>query len=568
MYGLARFYYIISILLFLGACKENPPVNELPEVKVKKVQNVDEEALSFLHRLYADPLNDSVLVVSGDTLETFSWFAKIRPNDKLIFTSKGRLTALGDSLLKYVLNAREYGLVPEHYHARRLQNLSAGFYNKREEAYNVSYIAAFEAFMNDAYLKFAAHLSRGRFRADTLLFERWNPNKLDTNWKKTVSNGLKTNDPKKVFESLEPAHPGYRFLRMALKEYLIRNQNINWDSVSFGTGMDSLLVMDRLKSRLTATGDYHENAKRSDSLNMAMAIKNFQRKFNLDPDGKLGKYTRQALSLDKELVIRQIEMALERWRWEPVKLPEKYVMINIPSAEMNVWEWDKKKKQDTLVINSMVVVGKPETPTPVLNSKIYEMLVYPYWNVPFTIAWKEILPMVQKDTNYLHKHNFEVIGAKGEVIHNLGKLKWKKYNKEYLPVRFRQRIGDENSLGICKFNFHSKYGIYLHDTNSKRYFKTFYRYQSHGCIRLEKYVELAKFLIREDTLRVPYDTLDSYFKSEVQRKIRPKKPLPIFVRYYTVTADSTSTLNLYLDIYKLDRKMMVQLYPKQFSPSN
>jgi murein L,D-transpeptidase YcbB/YkuD len=188
------------------------------------------------------------------------------------------------------------------------------------------------------------------------------------------------------------------------------------------------------------------------------------------------------------------------------------------------------------------------------------MLIYPYWNVPYSIAWKEILPMVQRDTNYLHRHNFEVISGKGEVVRNLGKLNWKKYNKDHLPIRFRQRIGDENSLGIVKFNFNSKYDVYMHDTNSKRYFKTFYRYQSHGCIRLERYMEMARFLIRDDTLKIPYDTLNAYFVREEQKKINLRKPLPIYVRYFTAGVDSLNELQLFLDVYRKDRQMMKMIY--------
>jgi murein L,D-transpeptidase YcbB/YkuD len=214
------------------------------------------------------------------------------------------------------------------------------------------------------------------------------------------------------------------------------------------------------------------------------------------------------------------------------------------------------------VLESVVVVGKPETPTPELESKINYIQIYPYWNVPFTIAWKEILPMVQRDTSYLRRKNFEVVGANNTVITDIGKLNWKRYNKEYLPIRFRQRIGDDNSLGICKFNFRNKYGVYLHDTNSKRYFKTFYRFQSHGCMRLDKFYELARFLIREDTVEIPYDTLDVYLGRQEQQKIKLKRKqqLPIFVRYYTALTDSLNELQLYLDIYRRDEKLMKKIY--------
>jgi len=213
-----------------------------------------------------------------------------------------------------------------------------------------------------------------------------------------------------------------------------------------------------------------------------------------------------------------------------------------------------------LVLFSRVVVGKPDanTQTPLVKSKINYMLIYPYWNVPYSIAWKEILPMVQKDTSYLRRKGFECVDGHGKVL-DISKMKWKKYNKDYLPFQFRQRIGGENSLGICKFNFNNKYGVYLHDTNSKKYFKTFYRWQSHGCIRLEEFISTAKFLIRDDTLKLPYDTLMAYFATPIQRQINIKKPVPIFVKYYSAIAD-TGGLHLFIDIYRKDEKMMALVY--------
>lgn len=186
------------------------------------------------------------------------------------------------------------------------------------------------------------------------------------------------------------------------------------------------------------------------------------------------------------------------------------------------------------------------------------MIIYPYWKVPYSIAWKEILPAVQADTSYLRRKGFEVLGAGGRVV-DPRKIKWKKYNKDNLPYSFRQVIGEENSLGILKFNFNSRYGVYMHDTNSKKYFKTFYRWQSHGCIRLEQYYEAARFIIRDDTLKIPYDTLDAWLAKQEQQKINLRKQIPIYVKYYSSVADSLG-LHRYIDIYRKDEAMEKMLY--------
>ncbi|MBA3665286.1 MAG: L,D-transpeptidase family protein [Bacteroidetes bacterium] len=551
---------LIAVCVLIFSCRENHN-NETKVVEVKKPQNVNEEALKLLKDFYSNSVGDSLLVVNHDTLITFSFFKDVSGGHQLLFSDKGKLSPLGDSLLFIIQRARHFGLIPVDYHAYKIASLVGEFFNKKDSAYNVSAVAEAEVLFTDAVLKFGAHLNKGRMNPDTLVME-WNPRKLDTNWTKILKYGIETKNIRQAFDSLEPIHEGYHFLKQAMANYISENESVNWDSISFKNVIDTLKLKEALKQRLLNTGDYNDSLNVNDSVKLAKALKSFQKKMNLDPDGKLGKYTKQALGLNKETTIRQMEMALERWRWEPKKYPERFAIVNIPSAEINVWEWDKKHKIDTLVLNSRVVVGKPENQTPVLRSKINYMLIYPYWNVPYSIAWKEILPMVKRDTNYLHKKNFEVINSKGEVVTDLSKLNWKRYSKDYLPVKFRQRIGEENSLGICKFNFNNKYGVYLHDTNSKKYFKTFYRWQSHGCIRLERFVEMARFLIRDDTLKLPYDTLNAYFVRQQQEKINLRKPLPIYVRYFTAAADSEMNLKVYLDIYRKDEHMMQLLYAR------
>ncbi len=546
--------------LLFSACKEEPKKIEIEVKPVKKIEDLNKATLDSYKDILSQNKNDSLLVLETDTLISFPFFSALKSSNSILFFENCKLNPLGDTVLFYINNARLYGLYPNDYFSNKLKKIIPKIYDTINEDYYPALAAKAELLITDAFLKLGAHINKGRFNPDTALTE-WHPAKLDTNWLSILRFGLNNKKVKNALDSLEPKHEGYTFLKYAFRKYLKENEQLNWDSVPVYSLSDTSKTLKLLlKERLLITGDYNDSLKVNDSLKLAKALKSFQKRMNLDPDGKLGKYTKQALQLSKEQTIRQMEMALERWRWEPKKYPEKYAIVNIPSANMNVYEWWKKKKIDTLVLRSNVVVGKPETPTPLLESKINYIIIYPYWNVPFTIAWKEILPMVQRDTSYLRKKNFEVIGARGEVVTDIGKLNWKKYNKEYLPIRFRQRIGNENSLGICKFNFNNKYGVYLHDTNSKRYFKTFYRYQSHGCIRLDKYYEMARFLIRDDTLNIPYDTLNTWLARPEQQKINLKKRLPIYIRYYTVQTDSVMNMKFFIDIYRKDEELMKKIY--------
>lgn len=562
---------IFLIAGFLWSCTSEKPPNDEKTVVVKKVQNLDKIVSGQLEDIFKKNKKDDILVLKKDTLLAWSFFKPLyAERHKELFSRRGKLNVLGASLLQIIREARFYGLIPSDYHLDKIEELEKKFFCLPDSTYDAYALAKADLLLCDAYFKFGAHLNRGRFYPDSLALE-WNPNKLDTNWTSILRWGLETENLRRALDSLEPRHEGYVLLKQELQKYILENEGIEWDSVSFNNITDTARFYENLKQRLMITGDYDSTAKYStrrikgpitphikDSLLLAEAIKSFQRKVNLDPDGKLGKYTKQALAQDKEATIRQMEMALERWRWEPKQYPKKYFWVNIPSCDLHVFEWDKKQKKDTLVLLSNVVVGKAGNQTPVLKSKINYLVIYPYWKVPYSIAWKEILPAVKADTSYLRRKGFEVIGAHGVVL-DPAKIRWKKYNKDNLAFSFRQRIGAENSLGILKFNFNSPFGVYMHDTNSKKYFKTFYRWQSHGCIRLEKYYEAARFVLRDDTLKIPYDSLNKWLATPEQRTINLRKPVPIYVKYFSAVADSTG-LHRYLDIYRKDEKMMKILY--------
>ena len=547
------------IFVLLISCRHEEEKVEQKVVKVKAPQDVNASVKKEIKSLLSKRINYTTLLLFEDTIRTLEFFKPDLETESPYFTSKGKLKPIADTLLSIFKDARFYGLIPDDYHYSKLINLKEKYFNDKDGVFDAFAIAESEVLLFDGLYKFGAHLNKGRFYPDSLMLE-WNPKKLDTNWVDIIHHGLMSGNIRAAFDSLEPIHEGYKFLKAELKKYILEHEKLIWDSVSFINVKDTALMYSQVKQRLIITGEYDSTVKGNDSVKLAKAIKKFQPKFNLDPDGKLGKYTKQALGYNKEKVIRQMEMALERWRWEPREFPKRYFWVNIPSADLHVWEYDKKEKEDTLVLFSKVVVGKPETPTPhSVKSKINYMLVYPYWNVPYSIAWKEILPAVKHDTSYLRRKGFEVVDYHGKVL-DISKLHWKKYTKDYLPFKFRQRIGGDNSLGICKFNFHNKFGIYMHDTNSKKYFKTFYRYQSHGCIRLEKFVEAARFLIRDDTLKLPYDTLMTYFATPTQRQINMKKPFQMYVKYYTARADDSTGLHMYIDIYRRDEKMMKMVY--------
>ncbi len=541
-YNKIRLCCFISILIFV-ACSREKNVTVL-----SSTQNLQKEIESQLPLFLTE---DSIPLIDSIPLTCYQHF-KNNYTNQLVWFTQSKFNNQGDSLWQLIQTCNYYGLISEQYHLSDIkQHLDS--VHRHKDIINVTSLIKADLLLSDAYYLLGAHLNKGRFYTDSLLLLT-NFAKLDTGWDSILKAGYDQKKIKAALDSLEPKLPQYKLLKKELAIILNNKTTYPFDSIPFVTEKDSIKLNSLIIKNLIKQGLYDTLNSYNDSIRLVKALNLFQKKWFIQPDGKIGKYTKQALTYNREKIIKQISMAMERWRWENPKFPERYAFINIPAFYLTVYE------KDTIVMQSAVVCGKPDHQTPILKSKIDHMLIYPYWNVPYSIASKEILPAVQKDTSYIRKKNFEVLG-KGNVLLDYTKLPWKKYKEDYLPVKFRQRIGDENSLGIVKFNFNNPYGVYLHDTNSKRYFKTSSRAQSHGCIRLENYSQFADFLIRDDSLHYTHDSLQLYFTKQEQRKIRLKKYLPIYVRYYTAEVTETG-FKLYLDVYKKDEEMMNLIYQK------
>lgn len=151
-------------------------------------------------------------------------------------------------------------------------------------------------------------------------------------------------------------------------------------------------------------------------------------------------------SIDLHKKVQRIEVNMERWRYEKMEIGHRYIWINVPSFHLQVIESGR------VTMESRIIVGKPESPTPVLSSLIECITLYPYWYIPRKIAIEEYLPQIQKDTSFLTRNNFDVLDRKGNVL-NPDTLDWQVYTVKYFPISLRQREGPENSLGVIKFVF-------------------------------------------------------------------------------------------------------------------
>ena len=544
-------FFLLIILLIVG-CSKCSQDTEKPVVLVTKPERINEEVSDLLKQQLNDFDTAQTLVIARDSLLATKYIVEFyeKNNFTVTWSDKGKYNKPGDSLFTIIKNAEEYGLDPNEYHYLQIDSLFKTERDTVTKKYDAVKITKADILMTDAFFTFAVHVSKGRLNPDSLVRE-WKAAQMNVNLVDLLNDALKQNTIRTVIDTLQPKSKQYHALKKALKEFKNEFKNSDWDSLATRQS-DSTTFNQRLKERLVASHDYTETPGDSDTVRMTNAIKNFQYYHHLTEDGKVGKLTFQALQRTKKDYIRQLEMNMERWRMYTYPSDKKFVWVNIPKYEMRVVE------EDTIVMESRVIVGEPKHKTPLLKSTIRYFIIYPYWNVPYSIATKEILPILKRDTSYLRRKNFDVLNNYGEII-TYTPINWKKYSKTYFPFRLRQRMGDDNSLGILKFNFENKYGVYLHDTDGRRLFKREMRALSHGCIRLEKFIDFAHFIIRDDSVRYPFDSLKMDLLKEEQKYVYALKPLPIYVNYFSAEVNDEGELFFFLDVYRRDEKMLKAL---------
>ncbi len=551
----------LALLLILQSCSSDPISNNEQQVIEDDPERVTELVKEYLSTHVSKFSDNGAVPLDGDTITTSGLIKEFygKRGYEPVWTKAGKLSAAGDSLRSILLNAENWGLIPSDYHAGLIDSLSRTALDAKTEDYNVNKLAHSELLLSDAFFNFAVHVSVGRMENDSAETRVWRADVLDTNLAAVLESALKQKSPAVTLAALEPQIAEYKALRAFIPGFRREFEKTQWEVLPKMED-DTTAFRKALVNRLIAGHDLDTARSGTDSLAVAEALKAFQIRVGLEPDGKAGRNTVRALNVTYTERIQQMAATLERWRIEP-KREERYVWVNIPEFRMHVMDGD------SMIMESRIVVGAPKTQTPELDSRINQMILFPYWHVPYSIAGKEILPHVKRDSTYLRRNRYEVLDRSGKIV-DPNSVDWKKYGERNLPYKFRQKTGDDNALGILKFNFNNKHGVYMHDTNSKGYFNRETRALSHGCMRLENYMQLAYYLIREDSVKMPRDTFDLYMKSGRQRTMPVRKPIPIHVRYFTCVPNSEGDIILYSDIYDRDKQMIRTLYrePKAVSP--
>lgn len=241
--------------------------------------------------------------------------------------------------------------------------------------------------------------------------------------------------------------------------------------------------------------------------------------------------------------VERLKMNLERWRWAPRDLGERYVLINVPAYQMQVVEGE------TSTLAMRVIVGAPDTATPLFSDEMTYVVFSPYWNIPESILTEETLPRLASDPDYLRRNNLEAVGTNGEVIDAKG-IDWSDEGA-IEGIRLRQAPGPENALGLVKFIFPNHFNVYLHDTPADRLFSRDERALSHGCIRVEDPVALAEYVLR-DRPEWTRAKITSAMGAEREQAITLKERLPVHIGYWTAWVDADGGVVYTDDPYDID----------------
>lgn len=535
--------WILLIIIAIAGCgrkKGQPRQQEIVKDLRQLDEVVPEQIAERLEYIAGNDgaMEDSIPVFRLSALQ----YVYQQNNGAAKWSKDGRANAAVASMLQLISKADDYGLVKTHYHNDPLQASSAQLKTEKRDA---ALWAKMDVFLTDAFLRMAYQLHYGVAPRDSITLRK-DSLLSDTVLAGLLQEALQRGNVTALLAQQEPIHPGYAALKEGIQLYKQQYGNRHWDTLP-QTYTDTLQFRQQLAQRLVQSG-HLDSTLTGDSLALKKAVKAFQNEFNIYPDGVAGKRTIQVLNKQPEDWLLQAAINLDRWRKLPDTLPQRYLMVNIPAFRLNVME-----NGDSMV-ESRVIVGAPRTRTPVLNSVMTNFVLYPYWRVPYSIVFKEMLPQIKKNVNYLAEKNLEVVDHHGNVV-SPDSINWSKLGRNYFPYVLRQMDGLDNSLGIMKFNFNNKFSVYLHDTNNRNLFSNSNRALSHGCVRVQQWDSLAMYMISHDPRPDIRDSVRTWLQREEKKQYNLTERIPIYIRYFTAELRN-HRLQFYEDIYGEDKTLM------------
>ena len=468
------------------------------------------------------------------------------------------------SLVNYLQNVALQGLFANDYNFGKIKKIKKILDNDSLRIAPLKLWAYADILMTDAYTGLLKDLKQGRLVADSLSWKN-DSSKFNKYFGFYIEKVKHINNFDSLLTTVQPLHEGYIQLKKGIKKFVDSMDTRTYTYVNFPY-KDSIAFVKSLKKRLSEAGinvelkvivkSMPDSVKKFniDSLALCNALKTYQKRESLTVDGKVGASVAKRMNTNDRQLFNVIAITLDRYKLLPEKMPKKYIWVNLPAYYLKVFD------NDTLALESKVIVGKQATPTPIITSTITDIMLYPTWTVPNSIITKDMLPGLKKNTNYLTRRGLYLLNGRGKKIDAKG-INWDKYNKG-IPYAVQQGSGNNNALGVIKFNFNNPFSVYLHDTNQRYLFKNGVRCLSHGCVRVQEWQKLADYLVRNDSLNLKVgdslkyntDSIRNWMAHKRNKKVVIKEKVALFIRYFGCELVN-ERIKFYDDIYYDDRNM-------------
>lgn len=350
--------------------------------------------------------------------------------------------------------------------------------------------------------------------------------------------------------ALSPNLPAYQRLLAALETYRAIEARGGWPPLSPatpGTEGDSAALRERLAAEgyVVASGE----------VGLRDAIVAFQARHGLATDGVVGPKTLAALNVTVAQRVAQITYNLERLRWLPRDLPEPRLEVNVPAYTLTLVGSD-------VPWSARVIVGSTRHRTPLFPGHVEAVVVYPPWTVPASITRNEILPRLRRDPGFLRRNDMVILNRPDDPYGE--QTDWSRARGAG-GILLQQQPGENNALGLFKFDMPNLFGVYLHDTPAKAAFNRAERALSHGCMRVEDPDRLASLLLRDRLAREP-DLIERALEGRTTRRLPLSKAIPLLVLYQTAVVDAAGNIHFFDDVYGYDRRMAMLMAPGRGAP--
>jgi L,D-transpeptidase YcbB len=594
------------LLLVFSACKKKP-------VEIEKSLN---EKLNFSSIEYLAAFKSKIISIDSDLVrqdtliqyyDTLRHFYSSR-NFEPLFIKSFEDEDFVYSLLSVFEKAVEHGLNPEQYH---LSSISSEYLKAIDTLPNnsrYSQLANAELLISDAILKYSYHLRYGLVKPKEIFSDTYFL-PLDDSSKGDIFQPLKQENVLQYLSDIQPKSKRYSDLQWALK-YYNKFRELDWHAIPIpakkieagATDSTISFIIDRLIKL-----EYIDTSKvRIDNFDVYDStlvgyVKQFQINNGLNDDGVIGKNTVERLNVTPQQYIDKIKMNLERFRWKEYSDTSQYILVNIPDFMLFIYDNGEE------IFNTKVCTGIKRSPyyqerfkvykktklwrdkpddweTPNMYGEISYMVLNPTWNVPASIMREEIAYKLKKDSTYLRDKNFKVYKDNVEIDPMTVELA--ELHSDKIPYRIIQDPGAGNALGKIKFMFNNPFGIYLHDTPNRPPFNFSNRAVSHGCVRVEKPLPLAEFLLRNhpkwniDFLKIEIGqkvedksiVSEYYKKRESLRKyaslgettdVMLAQKTSLYIDYYTAWVDDEGVTQFRADVYDRDKVLLEYLQAKK-----